>query len=56
MAEIYKYWIGQAGFDGFRIDTVKHVEMGFWQDWCPPIHAYAATNRQAELLHVRRSL
>jgi glycosidase len=43
MAEIYKYWIGQAGFDGFRIDTVKHVEMGFWQNWCPLIHAYAAT-------------
>jgi glycosidase len=44
MVEIYKYWIGQAGFDGFRIDTVKHVEMGFWQNWCPLIHSYAATN------------
>ena len=43
MAEIYKYWIGQAGFDGFRIDTVKHVEMGFWQNWCPLIHTYAAS-------------
>jgi alpha-amylase len=42
MVEIYKYWIGQAGFDGFRIDTVKHVEMGFWQDWCPLVHSYAA--------------
>jgi len=44
MAEIYKYWIGTAGFDGFRIDTVKHVEMGFWQNWCPIVHGYAATN------------
>jgi len=44
MAQIYNYWIGQAGFDGFRVDTVKHVEMGFWQDWCPAIHAYAASN------------
>lgn len=43
MVEIYKYWIGQAGFDGFRIDTVKHVEMGFWQDWCPLIQAYATS-------------
>ena len=43
MVEIYKYWIGQAGFDGFRIDTVKHVEMGFWQNWCPLVHAYAAS-------------
>jgi glycosidase len=44
MAAIYQYWIGQAGFDGFRVDTVKHVEMGFWQSWCPAVHAYAASN------------
>ena len=44
MVEVYKYWIGRAGFDGFRVDTVKHVEMGFWQSWCPAVHAYAATN------------
>ena len=43
MVEIYKYWIGQAGFDGFRIDTVKHVEMGFWQNWAPLVHSYAAS-------------
>ena len=42
MVEIYKYWIGQAGFYGFRIDTVKHVEMGFWQNWSPLVHTYAA--------------
>ena len=30
MAAIYNFWIQQAGFDGFRIDTVKHVELGFW--------------------------
>jgi len=44
MTKIYEYWIAQAGFDGFRIDTVKHVEMGFWQTWCPPIHAFAAAH------------
>ena len=44
MAAIYNYWIQAAGFDGFRVDTVKHTEMGFWQDWCPRIHAFAATN------------
>lgn len=42
MAEIYQFWIQQADFDGFRIDTVKHVEMGFWQTWCPAIRAFAA--------------
>lgn len=43
MAAIYNYWIAQ-GFDGFRIDTAKHVEMGFWQTWCPFVHDYAAAN------------
>lgn len=44
MAAVFNYWIQTAGFDGFRVDTVKHVEMGFWQDWCPRVHAFAATN------------
>jgi alpha-amylase len=44
MAAICNYWIGAAGFDGFRIDTVKHVEMGFWQEWSPAVHTYATTN------------
>jgi glycosidase len=44
MTKIYEYWIKEAGFDAFRIDTVKHVEMGFWQAWCPAIHTFAAAN------------
>ena len=44
MAAVYDYWIQNAGFDGFRVDTVKHAEIGFWQDWCPRIHSFAATN------------
>ena len=44
MVNIYEYWIKQAGFDGFRIDTVKHVEMGFWQEWCPAVRAFAAAH------------
>lgn len=44
MAAVYNFWITNAGFDGFRVDTVKHCEMGFWQDWCPRIHAFAATH------------
>ena len=42
MKAIYEYWIEQAGFDAFRIDTVKHVEMGFWREWCPAIRQFAA--------------
>jgi alpha-amylase len=45
MVQIYNYWIGTVGFDGFRIDTTKHVDMGFWQNWCPAVHAYAAAHR-----------
>ena len=44
MAKIYEFWIEQAGFDAFRIDTVKHVEMGFWREWCPAIHAFASAH------------
>jgi glycosidase len=42
MARVYEYWIEAAGFDGFRIDTVKHVEPGFWQEWCPAVRTFAA--------------
>ena len=42
MAEIFSHWINEAGFDAFRIDTVKHVEMDFWDQWCPRIRSAAA--------------
>ncbi len=44
MERIYEFWIEQAGFDGFRIDTVKHVEPGFWQEWAPAVRAFAAAH------------
>jgi len=39
--ESYAAWIDVADFDGFRIDTVKHVELGFWNDFCPRIREFA---------------
>jgi glycosidase len=33
-------WIHAADFDGFRIDTLKHVEHEFWQHFCPGIRSY----------------
>jgi alpha-amylase len=33
-------WIHAADFDGFRIDTLKHVEHEFWQYFCPNIRQY----------------
>ncbi len=41
LVEIYKYWIQVADFDGFRLDTVKHVDIGAWQYFNPAIRAYA---------------
>ncbi len=36
MGEIYKTWV-DFGIDGFRIDTVKHVNLEFWQKFIPDI-------------------
>lgn len=46
MKEIWSYWIGAARFDAYRIDTVKHVEMGFWDEWSPAIRAAATAANQ----------
>ncbi len=40
MGEIYQAWV-DFGIDGFRIDTVKHVDMPFWQRFSPAILARA---------------
>ncbi|MCD6498281.1 MAG: alpha-amylase [Deltaproteobacteria bacterium] len=38
----FSHWIAVADFDGFRIDTLKHVEHEFWKDFCPRIRQFAA--------------
>lgn len=38
----HKWLIDTTDADGFRIDTVKHVELSFWQQFGPEIHSYAA--------------
>ncbi|HEY5704705.1 MAG TPA: alpha-amylase family glycosyl hydrolase [Terrimicrobiaceae bacterium] len=40
MIEIFKLWIREFKIDGFRLDTVKHVNIGFWQQFAPAIIAY----------------
>ncbi len=42
MSDIYKAWISNFGIDGFRIDTVKHVNVEFWRQFAPAILAHAA--------------
>jgi glycosidase len=50
MAKAFSYWIGAADFDGFRIDTLKHVEHGFWQTFCPAIRQFAKRNGKRNFL------
>lgn len=38
----HTWLIDTTDADGFRIDTVKHVELSFWQEFGPAIRAYAA--------------
>jgi glycosidase len=40
--DAFAAWIQVADFDGFRIDTLKHVEQGFWEDFCPRLRQFAA--------------
>ncbi|MBX9885217.1 MAG: alpha-amylase [Novosphingobium sp.] len=37
MIAIYKQWIEDFGIDGYRIDTARHVDPGFWQAFIPPM-------------------
>jgi neopullulanase len=41
MIEIYQSWIERFGIDGYRIDTAKHVNPEFWQQFVPAILATA---------------
>lgn len=41
MIEIYADWIKRFGIDGYRIDTAKHVDPGFWQAFIPAMLATA---------------
>lgn len=35
MIAIYRQWIEDFGIDGYRIDTARHVDPGFWQAFVP---------------------
>ncbi|MET7678222.1 pullulanase-type alpha-1,6-glucosidase [Streptomyces seoulensis] len=42
MERIYQRWVRDFAVDGFRIDTVKHVDMDFWTQWATALDKYAA--------------
>ena len=40
-AGIYKYWIAYADLDGYRVDTVKHMDPGATRYFASVIHEFA---------------
>ncbi|MFJ9705278.1 pullulanase-type alpha-1,6-glucosidase [Streptomyces sp. NPDC101234] len=42
MEKIYERWVKDYAIDGFRIDTVKNVNMEFWTQWATALDKYAA--------------
>ena len=43
LAEAYEYWIAYADLDGFRVDTVKHMDHGATRYFTSEIHEFAET-------------
>ena len=41
LCEAYKYWIAYADIDGFRIDTVKHMDIGATRYFVSVLHEFA---------------
>ncbi len=41
LIRVFSDWITWTDIDGYRIDTVKHVERDFWAEFAPAIRAHA---------------
>lgn len=41
LAMVYQFWMAYADIDGFRIDTVKHMELGATRYFASVIHEFA---------------
>jgi len=50
MIDIFGSWIDRFGIDGFRIDTVKHVNPEFWQAFVPAMLERAEAKGIADFL------
>ncbi|MDR3033738.1 MAG: DUF3372 domain-containing protein, partial [Kitasatospora sp.] len=50
MEKIYQQWVAETGVDGFRIDTVKHVNLAFWEQWAPALKQFAAQQGNKKFL------
>ncbi len=50
MIDIWAFWIEETNADGFRIDTVKHVEEDFWTEFAPAIRRRLAEQGKENFL------
>lgn len=41
MVDVFSHWIREYRVDGFRVDTVKHVNLGFWKTFGERIRTVA---------------
>ncbi len=41
LAKVYSYWIAYADIDGYRVDTVKHMDKGATRYFASVIHEFA---------------
>lgn len=41
LCDVYKFWIAFADIDGYRVDTVKHMELGATRLFASAIHEFA---------------
>jgi glycosidase len=41
LAALYGSWITRYKLDGFRVDTARHLNAGFWKLWVPKLYAAA---------------
>ncbi len=47
MQDVYRAWV-DFGIDGFRIDTAKHVNLEFWQQFAPAMQQAALADRNPD--------
>jgi glycosidase len=48
MIDVYRGWIENFGITGFRLDTVKHVNNEFWQQFIPALREAAARSQRTD--------
>jgi 1,4-alpha-glucan branching enzyme len=44
LLDVSKYWIRTFNIDGFRLDTVRHIEKDYWQKYNKDIKEFAGEN------------